>query len=136
MEERVYISLADLSRLLVDRIAPMLPAGMQGFTDGPIAGVTMSGGHFSAVDLSTGVDVVTRTVVASRTEYFLDRIQDCAIEALTHGWPAVAPAAPGSELPLAYAELDGQWLLLGYARGEVRAPLAPIDLAPGAPSPS
>lgn len=122
------ISLEDLARLLIDRVGPILPVEVEGFSEGPIAGVTLPGGHFSTVDLSAGVESVTPAILAARAEHFLDRVQDCAVEALRYGWPSLAVDTSGSELPLAYAELDGYLLRLGYARGQDRTELEPIEL--------
>lgn len=130
-EDADLISFEDLARLLVDRLAPILPGGVEVFSEGSLAGVTTPDGHSSALDLSTGVDSITPAAIAMRAEYFLDRMQDCAIEALHHGWPASTSDRPGAELPLACADLDGQRLTLGYARGDVRTELAPIELCPG-----
>lgn len=127
IEREGSITLEDLARQLVERLAALLPAGVDAFSDGSFVGVTTPDGRLSALDLATGVDLVTPAVLAARAEYLLDRVQDCAIGAIGHGWPAVDSAAPGSALPVPYAEVDGPRLVLGYARGGVRAELAPID---------
>lgn len=127
IEREGLITLADLARELVERLAALLPAGVEAFNDGSFIGVTTPDGRLSALDLATGVELVTPAVLAARAEYLLDRVQDCAIGAIGHGWPAVDSGAPGSELPVPYADVDGSRLVLGYARGGVRADLAPID---------
>lgn len=127
IEREGLITLGDLAGQLVERLAALLPAGVEAFSDGSFIGVTTPDGRLSALDLATGVELVTPAVLAARAEYLLDRVQDCAIGALGHGWPAVDSGAPGSELPVAYAEVDGRRLVLGYARGGVRAELSPID---------
>ena len=124
------MSPAEFASSLAEAVAPIVPKEVRVYRSGSAVAVDTALPRGAAYVNLEGFFAPRgdREGMSNAALAVLGHVQDQIVEALRSGWPGEAAQLSGDQLPLPYAIVSDDTLLLGYERDDVQFPLGSISL--------